>query len=175
MKRSFKVSTLLTTGALALLTAAPAFAQDYSGDDGAFAALGCGIWACIMIPALLLGALTIWMLIDAIMRQEYEFPNSSGNSKIIWILLLVFVGSIAAIFYYFMVFKKIKRSKGGQPPAAPGGYVPPSPPAAPGGYVPPSPPAAPPAPPAAPPAPPTAPPPPPPPAAPPAPPAPPIG
>ena len=39
MKRSFKHTTSLSVGALTLLYAAPAFAQDYyyGGDDGAFA------------------------------------------------------------------------------------------------------------------------------------------
>src|SRR5574340_1082952 len=142
MKRSFSLSTSLTVGAITLLSAVPAFAQDYSYSsegDAAAGAAACGIYACIMIPAIVLGAFNLWMLIDAIMRQEYEFPDSSGNSKIIWILLLVFVGLLAAIFYYFMVYKKIKRGQGGQPPvsAGPGGYQPP-----------PAPPMAPPAPPA---------------------------
>ena len=169
MKRSFSFSTSLTVGAITLLTAVPAFAQeytyDYSTDDPAAALAGMGIWAvCCMIPMLLLAVFNIWMLIDAIMRQENEYPNSTGNSKIIWILLLVFVGLLAAIFYYFMVFKKIKRAKGGQPPMAgpSGGY---QPPAAPPMAPPPAPPMAPPMAPPAPPAPPT----------PPAPPAPPMG
>jgi pyruvate/2-oxoglutarate dehydrogenase complex dihydrolipoamide acyltransferase (E2) component len=171
MKRSFSLSAALGTAAYVLTMAAPALAQDYysSGDEAA-GAVACGIWACVMIPAVLLGVFNIWMLIDAILRQEHEYPNSTGNSKLIWILLLVFVGLIAAVVYYFMVFKKIKRGKGGQPAMAgpTGGYQPPAPPAAP-----PAPPAAPPAPPAAPPAPPAAPPAPPAAPAPPAPPAPP--
>lgn len=142
MKRSFSFSAALGTAAYVLTMAAPALAQDYysSGEDAAAGAVACGIWACIMIPAVLLGVFNIWMLIDAILRQEHEYPNSTGNSKLIWILLLVFVGFIAAVVYYFMVFKKIKRGKGGQPPMAgpAGGYQPPAPPAAP-----PAPPAAP--------------------------------
>jgi hypothetical protein len=144
MKRALSFSAPLTVGALTLLTAAPAFAQDYDGDALEVFA-GCGIWLCLAVPGLLISVLMIWMLIDAILRQEHEFPNSSGNSKLIWILLLVFVGWIAAILYYFMVFKKIKRGSGGPPPASgmPGGYgyqqtPPPAPPA--GSYPPPAPP-----------------------------------
>jgi len=180
MKRSFSLSTSLTVGAITLLTAVPALAQDYtydySSEDPAAALAGMGIWAfCCMIPMLLLAVFNIWMLVDAIMRQEYEYPGSTGNSKIIWILLLVFVGLLAAIFYYFMVFRKLKRGKGGPAPmAAPGGY---QPPAAPPMAPPPAPPMAPPAPPMAPPAPsaPPVPPAPPAPPAPPVPPAPPAG
>ena len=151
MKRSFSFTTSLTVGAITLLTAVPALAQDYSYDysteDPAAAIAGMGIWAfCCMIPMLLLAVFNIWMLVDAIMRQEHEYPGSTGNSKIIWILLLVFVGLLAAIFYYFMVFRKIKRGKGTQPPMAgpTGGYQPPmAPPAAPpmAPPAPPSPPA----------------------------------
>lgn len=148
MKRSFAFSTSLTVGVLALLAAAPAFAVEYTYDAGEEAAglAFCGAWTiCILIPAIVFGVLQIWMLIDAIMRQEYEFPNSSGNSKLIWILLLVLLGG-SAIFYYFMVFKKIKRgsgpSAGGyQPPPAPPTMAPPPPPMAP--PAPPAPPAGP--------------------------------
>jgi len=108
MKRSFSFSTSFVVGAITLLAAVPAFAQDYSyeytSDDPAAALAGLGIWAfCCMIPMLLLAVFNIWMLIDAIMRQEHEFPNSTGSSKLIWILLLVFIGLLASIAYYFMV------------------------------------------------------------------------
>lgn len=159
MKRSSSLSTSLTVGAITLLAAVPAFAQDYSADyssegEAAAALAGLGIWAfCCMIPLLLLSIFNVWMLIDAIIRQEHEYPNSTGNSKLIWILLLVFIGLLASIAYYFMVFRKIKRGQGSPPPKA-GSAVAYQPPAVP----PPAPPTAPPAPPA----PPTAPPPPPP-------------
>jgi uncharacterized membrane protein YidH (DUF202 family) len=162
MKRSFAFSTSLAVGAITLATTASAFAQDYSydysSDNPAAGLAGLGIWAfCCMIPMLLLAVFNIWMLIDAIMRQEHEYPNSTGNTKLIWILLLVFFGLVVAIAYYFMVFRKIKRGRGGQPPMAgpSGGYQPPAaPPAAPP-VAPPPPPPAPPVPPA-PPAPPQA-------------------
>jgi len=77
MKRSFSFSAALGTAAYVLTMAAPALAQDYysSGEDAAAGAVACGIWACIMIPAVLLGVFNIWMLIDAILRQEHEYPQ----------------------------------------------------------------------------------------------------
>jgi hypothetical protein len=159
MKRSFSFSAALGTAAYVLTMAAPALAQDSysSGEDAAAGAVACGAWACIMIPVVLLGVFNIWMLIDAILRQEHEYPDSTGNSKLIWILLLVFVGLIAAVIYYFMVFRKIKRGTGGPVPMAgpAAGYQPPAPPAGPSAPpVAPTPPPAAPTPPPAPPAPP---------------------
>jgi hypothetical protein len=142
MKRSFSFAASLAVGATALLAAAPAFAQDYYGGDEAFGALFgggvCAVYACIGIFGILSLVLWVWMLIDLIMRQEHEFPSSTGNSKLIWILVMVgswVLGAplIAAIVYYFMVFKKIKRGSGGPPPGGgyPGGYQAPVQPAAP--------------------------------------------
>lgn len=155
MKRSFIHSAALSAAALTLTTAAPAFAEEYyydgSGDavGALFGPVACGVNACLGVFVILSLVFWIWMLIDAILRQEYEYPNSSGNSKLIWILLLVFVGFIAAIVYFFVVYKKIKRGQGGQPPMAgpTGGYQPPAAPMAPP-PAPPAPPAAPVAPPA---------------------------
>ena len=59
----------------------------------------------------------IWTMIDVIKR---EFDNS--NERIIWLLLIIFIGLIPSILYYFMVMKdnnrglmkmqkKIKRQK----------------------------------------------------------------
>jgi hypothetical protein len=127
------------------------------------AAFGFAFIACYGVFLLLLLAMfvfNIWMLIDSIQRQEYEYPNSTGSSKNLWVIILavglvIGYGGVAAIVYFFMVFKKVKRGTMAPPQAAPQyaqaapqGYVPPAPPA----YAPPAPPAppvyAPPAPPA---------------------------
>ena len=171
MKRSFRLPVALSVGVLTLLAAAPAFAEEYMVDDGAAAGVFCGIYACIGVFGIISLVFWIWMLVDLIGRQEYEFPNSTGNSKTTWLIIMfaswvIGLALVPAVIYYFMVFKKIKR--GSLQPPSPVGYQPPVAPA-------PTYPAAPPAPtyPAAPPAPtyPAAPPPPAPPAAPPAPPA----
>lgn len=67
----------------------------------------------------------IMMLVDCIQRQESEFPNSSGNSKTIWIILLIFFSYLASIIYYFMVKRKAPRGK------ATSSAPPPTPPAPP--------------------------------------------
>jgi hypothetical protein len=137
-----------------------------SGGDtagGIFALVCLGIFWLI---ALALFILNVWMLVDAVRRQEHEYPNA--GSRTMWIVLLavglvVGLGWIAAIAYFFMVRKKIKRGTvaapapyAPQPPygaPTPPPYAPPAPPAyappAPPVYAPPAPPVyAPPAPPA---------------------------
>lgn len=151
MKRSFSLSTALVLGAINLSAAAPAFAQYEDDYDAIFGTGVCAIYACIGVFAILSLVFWVWMIIDLIGRQEHEFPNSTGNSKTVWILVMV--GSwllsaplLAAIAYYFMVYRKIRR--GTPPPAGPVGYQPPvappqAPPAPPAPPVPPAPPAAP--------------------------------
>ena len=169
MKRSSILFSSLATFGTVLALAAPAFAADYGSSAGDAAGAGVGFfviccYGLALLIALALFALWIWMLIDNFGRQEYEFPNSSGNSKNTWLIInlvgfLLGFSGIVAIVYYFMVFKKIKRGTaapqwaGNAPvgtPAAPAPtYAPPAPPAyAPPAPVPPAPTYAPPAPPA---------------------------
>lgn len=78
-----------------------------------FSAIFSLFWACwcvIWIVGLLVFIFWIVMLIDCIQREEpAEFPK--GQTKILWVLLLVLAGGIAVFFYYFMVYKKIPRAK----------------------------------------------------------------
>jgi len=143
---------------------------NYPSGAGDAAAGGLFFIACMGLFAIIglaMLVLNIWMLVDALGRQEYEFPNSNGNSKNLWVILMIVglivgFGWIVALVYYFKVFKVVKRGTvaptWAQQPGAPvpPGYAPPAPPA----YTPPDPPVyAPPASPVAPPrAPPTAPP-----------------
>jgi hypothetical protein len=165
LKRSIKLFAPLTVGAATLMTATPAFAQyeDAAGGGIAFGILCC--YGIMFIVSIALLVLSIWMLIDAIGRQEYEYPNSTGNSKNTWVILLIVglifgFGWIVALVYYFMVFKKVKRGsvpppwagQGGQPgapqsqqptaPPPPAQTTPPpaAPPAAPPPPAPPAPP-----------------------------------
>ena len=156
MKRSTKLYLSFATILATSLLVTPAFAQDYSNPGGPTGAAGGAFaiaWLCcfglIGIIGLVLFGLWIWMLIDAFGRMEYEFPNSTGNSKNLWLIILIvsfFVSLywLAALLYYFMVYKKIKRgtaapawAQATQPPAAP--MAPPAPPVSP--MAPPAPPA----------------------------------
>jgi hypothetical protein len=52
----------------------------------------------------------LWMLIDALLREEWEYPGSTATSsnRLLWVLLIAFV-QIAAIPYYVIVYSKIRR------------------------------------------------------------------
>ena len=101
------------------MTAAPVLAQTDSGSAGDAAAgiFGIGIagaWMCCwgVMALLFLGlfVLWIWMLIDCIQRTDDRFPNPSENTKILWIVLLIVIGWIAAVAYYFMVYRAVPKT-----------------------------------------------------------------
>ena len=64
---------------------------------GGLGVLGCVFIAVIAVLALAALAFTIWMLIDAIKRVP-----SDGNTKLIWILVIIFTGAIGALIYFFV-------------------------------------------------------------------------
>ena len=39
----------------------------------------------------------VWMLVDCL-----KYESSEGNEKVIWILLMVFLGIIGSLLYYFI-------------------------------------------------------------------------
>ena len=97
------VTMLLTTAKVA----ANNLDYDY-GSDAASSALGSALCLggsilpiCGGIFGLVLGAFTIWMLIDVIQRDESVLP---GKIKWLLVILLIPFGSVA---YYFMRKKKL--------------------------------------------------------------------
>ena len=61
-----------------------------------------GLVACVVsvvigIIGLAVFAFWLWMLIDAITKAPSE-----GNTRLIWILVIIFAGIIGAIIYFFM-------------------------------------------------------------------------
>jgi len=64
--------------------------------------IGIGLFILlIMACAVSSMVLWIWMIIDCAQRKFKE-----DNEKVVWILLLVFLGVIGAIVYYFVVKRK---------------------------------------------------------------------
>ena len=64
---------------------------------GGMSIVVCVFSAVIAVLALAAFAFTIWMLIDAIKRVPSE-----GNTKLIWILVIIFAGAIGSLIYFFV-------------------------------------------------------------------------
>ncbi|MDO8950578.1 MAG: hypothetical protein Q8S43_01235 [Actinomycetota bacterium] len=62
------------------------------------------------VTALLLPFAWLWMFIDSLLREEWEYPQATAtsNNRLVWALLIAFL-QFPAIFYFFMVFRKVKR------------------------------------------------------------------
>lgn len=62
----------------------------------------------------------IWMLVDAILREDADYPGSYENARLIWVLLIAFL-PVTAVVYFFVVYARAKRgarSHGDEPGAA---------------------------------------------------------
>lgn len=66
------------------------------------------IWALMFLMMFGGLALWIWMLVDAISRDDADFPSPGPNTKLMWILILVFASWIGAAVYYFVVKRPSK-------------------------------------------------------------------
>lgn len=113
-----KLSTIATRiaislGALASSVLAASYDYEYSYGDGDPSGLGLAFsgiaWIvnCCMCIFLLLGfALWVWMLMDVIKRTETELPD-----KTTWILIVVLLGPLGAIIYFFAKRRELAKKK----------------------------------------------------------------
>ena len=74
-------------------------------------------WALLSVAA---PVLWLWMLIDALLREEHEYPGATptSNNRLLWVLLIAFV-QLAALPYFFVVYSKVRRGSVASPNAAP--------------------------------------------------------
>ena len=74
-------------------------------------------WALLSVAA---PVLWLWMLIDALLREEHEYPGASAtsNNRVLWVLLIAFV-QLAALPYFFVVYSKVRRGSVVRPAAMP--------------------------------------------------------
>jgi hypothetical protein len=66
-----------------------------------------GLW---LLFAVGLPLLWLFMLIDAILRTDAEYPSQGSTEKIVWIVLMVFLQP-SVIAYYLLVYRKLKRGQ----------------------------------------------------------------
>lgn len=108
--------SLLMSALLLLLPATAAFAQnegDAAGAAGGLAFAGFGLVCMVLYFALVIAGLVFWimMIVDVAKREESQFPNSTGSSKTIWLIVVILLGIIGAIVYYFAVKRKAPLPK----------------------------------------------------------------
>lgn len=64
----------------------------------------------LILPFVILGVLGfvfwLWMLIDCLKRPDDKFSMGGNYAKLIWVLVIVFVGLIGALIYYFLVKRR---------------------------------------------------------------------
>ncbi len=64
----------------------------------------------LILPFVILGILSfvfwLWMLIDCLKRPDDKFAIGGNYAKLIWVLVIVFVGFIGALIYYFLVKRR---------------------------------------------------------------------
>lgn len=102
---------LVTTLAATLGRTGVAWAQSSDGGDAAGAAIGIAgfcCWGLFMVVLIGLLVLWVWMLIDLIKRPDTDFTG--GMSKVVWIVLMIFFSYIAAVIYYFAVYRKLGKA-----------------------------------------------------------------
>ena len=71
------------------------------------------VWLMIVVCAAAALALPLgwlWMLLDALLREEYYYPGATpgSNNRLLWVLLILFV-HVTAIAYFLMVYRPARR------------------------------------------------------------------
>jgi len=59
----------------------------------------------------------VWMLVDALLREDHEYQGGGPNDKVVWVVLIALI-QVVAVFYFFMVYRKLKRGSLPVPPPA---------------------------------------------------------
>ncbi len=64
----------------------------------------------LILPFVILGILGfvfwLWMLVDCLKRPDDRFAIGGNYAKLIWVLVIVFVGFIGALIYYFLIKRR---------------------------------------------------------------------
>ena len=68
----------------------------------------------ILIVMLLFVVLPIWGVIDAAVRPDDVWAGAS-QSKVVWILLQIFLGALGALVYFAAIRPKLVAATSGRP------------------------------------------------------------
>ena len=128
MKKAVILLTVtLLTSSLILTKVFAATTSDYTYDTSTFSGVEffaglfslvsflsiMGFSTCLycipMVFLVALGVLWLIMLIDLIQRRDQDFGEDK-NSKLMWMLIVLLTGYIGAAIYYFMIYRKFKKS-----------------------------------------------------------------
>ena len=60
--------------------------------------VGIGLIALLALIALASTVFWLWIVIEVAMKE----PDDSGNQKIVWLLVILLVGPIGALIYFFV-------------------------------------------------------------------------
>lgn len=63
-------------------------------------------WFILIVISIGLFVLWIIALVDCIKRNDKDFLGLGSYEKLMWLLLIIFVGKITPIVYYFLVMRK---------------------------------------------------------------------
>jgi prolipoprotein diacylglyceryltransferase len=91
---------------------APGMVQASPPDITLLFTMVCMVAYCVMIViGIAITIFWIWMLVDALRRDENKFGETFGkDGKLIWLLLMICTGGIASLVYYFVVYKKYPKN-----------------------------------------------------------------
>ena len=61
----------------------------------------------------------LWMLLDALLREERRYPGgtAASNNRLLWVLLILFV-HVTAVLYFVMVYRPMRAADATALPAA---------------------------------------------------------
>jgi len=61
-----------------------------------------------VVASLLYPLFWVWMLVDSIVRETWEYPGGGANDKVVWVLLNALIQPVSVI-YFFLVYRKVAR------------------------------------------------------------------
>jgi hypothetical protein len=72
---------------------------------GAVIGLSVVTWILVAVAAgLVFPVFWLWMLVDAIVREQAAFPSHDMAEKVMWIVLMLAIQPVAAL-YFFLVWR----------------------------------------------------------------------